>query len=191
MDERPPTKSRHVERQHPGVIDRRHFVGEATARRIGRLTFPVYELAQGDDVLARIGRFGWFRIFFGPGQKVELADGDRWRVRAMGVAGAICPIIVDAAGQKLAIASLGAGGYGINDKDDAYVFYSTDPRRFGGGNHWILRRFEDELAVVTRSPMSVTATRSLPLGIAMLCFVLVRYGIPGESAPRIPAMSWG
>jgi len=173
------------------ALNRRQVLGTATVRRIGRWAFPVYELVQNDEVLARLGRFGWYSIFFGSGQKIELANGDRWRIPSVGVAGNICPRVIDATRRKVAVSALGAGNYGINGKDYGYVLYPADPRRFGRSNGWILRQHEEDLAVVTRYPLAIRAAHPVPLGAVFLSFVLARYGIPGELAPTTPPLNWG
>ncbi len=175
--------------ESPGVDGGRHVLGAATVRRIGGWRFPTYELAQDGEVLALLGRLGWFRVYFGPGQRIELPDGSRWRIRSVAVGAALCPIVVDSSRDKVAIAGIGHGTYRINTKDYACVFFPADRRRFGR-RRWMLRHFEEELAVVTRSPLSIEAMRPVPLGVVLLCFVLARYGIPGEAVPRLPSFSW-
>jgi hypothetical protein len=170
---------------------RLHLLGTASVRRIGRWRFPVFELAQDGDVLAVMGRYGWFNIFFGSGQRIELTNGNRWRIPSVGVAGNICPRVVDADGRKVAVGALGFGNYGINGRDYGYVLYAAEPRRFGRANRWILRHHEDDLAVVNRWPLSIEASQPVPLGAVFLCFVLARYGIPGELGPTVPKFHWG
>ena len=159
-------------------------------RRIGSWSFPVYELVQNDAVLARLGRFSWYSIYFGSGQRIELPNGDHWRIPAVGIAGNICPRVVDGAGRKIAISGLGAGTYGINGRDYGYVLYPANPHRFGGSNDWVLREYGDDLAAVTRLPLAIRAASPVPLGAVLLSFVLVRFGIAGELAPSIPSLKW-
>ena len=175
----------------PDFRNRRHLSGAATVRRKRRWAFPAFELMQDGDSLAAMGRFGWFSIFFRSGQRIEFADGESWRIKSRGVAGNICPIVVDSTGRKVAVSGLGVGCYGINGEDYACVLAAAEARRLGRANRWVLRHFEDELAVVTQHPLSIEATHPVPLGAVLLSFVLVRYGIPGESAPRMPSLRWG
>ena len=63
--------------------------GLAELRRVGRIRFPVFELVQDGVVLASMGRAGWFKLFFGRGRRIELADGSRWRLTALGAGGVI------------------------------------------------------------------------------------------------------
>ena len=149
----------------------------------------MFALTRNGEVLALTGRWGWFKVFFGFGVRIELPDGDRWRIRSVGVGGAIWPVIVDSSRRKVATAGIAHGTYGINTKHGAFVFIPSG-RRGAGRKRWMLRRFEEELAVVTRSPLSVEAMHPVPLGAVLMCFVLMRYGIPGESAPRFPSFRW-
>jgi len=167
------------------------FVGKATMRRVGGWRFPKYELIQDGAVLARLGRGGWLRIYIGRGQRVDLADGERWTVRSIGAGNTFYPVIVDASRRKVALAGFTHGTYGINGKDYACALYPSDKPLIGRANRWILRHFEDELAVITRHPLSVEARLPVHLGAVLISFALVRYGLPEESSPVIPALSWG
>lgn len=167
------------------------LVGRADVRRVSRWKFPVYELRQDDEVLARLGRGGWFKTYLGSGQRVDLPNGDRWTVRATGRGGSTLPIIVDSQRRRVTTAGLTHGTYGITGKDFACVLTPKDTTLFGRENKWILRQFEDELAIITRSPLSVLAAHPVHLGAVLMSFVLVRYGVPEESAPRVPAFHWG
>ena len=164
--------------------------GRAALHKVGSLRFPVYELVSGGVVLARLGRPGWWRIFFGRGQPIELADGTRWRLRAVGMAGAICPVIVDSDFRKVAQAAPDHGGYGINGKDWAYVFFPTERHRLVRANQWILRRHEENVGLATRTPWEITTTSPLPVGAAILTLTLIRYAIPGESGLGVPRFRW-
>lgn len=145
----------------------REVLGRAELRRVGRLRFPVFELTANGQRLALVGRFGWLNTFFGSGPRVELPDGEQWRIRSALVAKATCPVIFDARGRKIAVASLGTGNYGINGRDYACVLYPAEPRRLGKGNTWMLRRFEEHLAIVTRHPLAIEAAHPVPLAAAL------------------------
>lgn len=170
--------------------ERHSLRGSANLQRLSRWRFPVQELVQDGIVLARLGRTGWFKVFFGKGQRIELADGTRWTVRARSVAGTICPVVVDGSGRKVAMAGLTPGGYGINGKDWAYELLPTSRPKFGRADMWRLRRHDREEAVVSRTSLSVEASSPVHLGAVLLSFVVVRYGLPEESAPRIPTFRW-
>lgn len=160
-------------------------------RRVGWWRFPVFELASGQEVLARLARPGWIRIFFGRGQLIELADGRRWRLRAVGIAGAICPVIVDSDMRKVAIAMPRHAGYGVNGRDWAYAVVPAQPRRLVRSNRWIIREHEDNIGVATRTPWQVTTTRTVPLAAAILALTLATHEIPGESGLGTPNVRWG
>jgi hypothetical protein len=151
----------------------------------------VFELVADGAVLARLGRSGSWRIFFGRGQVIELPDGTRWRLRAVGKASAICPVIVDADGRKVALASPHHGGYGLNGPDWAYVLYPTKQHRFIRSNRWILRHHEQDIGVVTRTPREIAATSPVPIGAVILSLMLTVHATPGEAELGIPAFRWG
>ena len=168
------------------------FVSEkALLSSTGQRRFPAYELVVGDTTVARLGRFGWWRIYFGRGQRIELADGTSWRLRAIDSADAICPVIVNTENKKVALAAPFHGVYGLNGADWSYVLYPAKKRGFTRPNHWILRHHEDDVAVVSNSPTGVEASEPVPLGAVFLSFVLTRYAIPGESGLGVPPMRWG
>lgn len=167
------------------------LVGVAAVHRVGRWRFPVYELKVDGLVLARLGRSGLWRIFFGRGQPIELADGSRWRLRSLGMAGAICPVIVDSETRKVALAAPHHGGYGLNGPDWAYVLYPSERHRFVRSNHWILREYEENVGVVTRTPWRIETTSPVPLGAVVLALSLAVYAIPGESKLEVPRVRWG
>jgi len=162
----------------------RHVQGMAVVTRVGRVRFPVYELRQNGRVLASMGRSGLIKVMFGRGQRVELADGTVWRVKAMGIAGSICPAVFDADRRRVAISSLQDGKYGMNGRDYGCILYAADKPRFSRADRWIMREYETELAELTRYPSSIRAVEPVHLGAVILSFVLMRYGILGESAPR-------
>lgn len=165
--------------------------GSAVLRRTGWWDFPTHELVAGTQVVARLGRAGWWRIFFGRGQPIELADGRRWRLRATGMAGAICPVLVDSEVRKVAFAAPAHGGYGINGADWAYILYPAERRRFARSNEWILREFEEDVGVASRSPRRVETTTAVPLSAVLLTLTLVVFAIPGENKLFVPEFRWG
>lgn len=166
-------------------IDSHEMVGRAEVRRVGRVRFPVYELVQGDVTLASMGRTGWIKVFMGRGQRIELADTSEWRLKSLGSGGAVAPAIFDADKRKIAVSSVAVGGYGINGKTFGFMFYRGEKKRFSRANRWILRHYEDEVAVVARYPAAIDASDPVHLGAVLLAFALVRHGILGESRPRL------
>jgi hypothetical protein len=113
-----------------------------------------------------------------------LADGSKWRLKSLECAGAVCPAILDADKLKIAVSSVAGGGYGINGKAFGFMFYRGEKKRFSRANRWILRHYEDEVAIVARYPAAIDASEPVHLGAVLLAFTLVRYGILGESRPR-------
>ena len=71
------------------------------------------------------------------------------------------------------------------------MLYPAEKPAVGRANRWILREFEEELAVITRTPSSVEARLPVHLGAALLALFLVRYRLPEESAATVPAFRWG
>ncbi len=166
------------------TVDQHEMQGRAEVRRVGRVRFPVFELVQGDVVLASMGRTGWVKVFLGRGQRIELADGSRWRLTSLGAGGAICPAILDDAKRKIAVSSVAVGGYGINGMTFGFTLHLGDRNPFGRANRWVLRFYEDEIATVMRHPSGVDAAVPVHLGAVLIAFALARYGIVGESRPR-------
>jgi hypothetical protein len=140
--------------------------------------------------LAELGRAGWLKIYMGRGQWIRVADGDQWRIRAIGDHGSIIPVIFDENRRKVAIAGSNHGAYGVTGRDFACSLYPAVKPRVGRANEWKLRQFENELATITRHPLSVDATRPVHLAAVFLAFVLVRHGLPADSVPRVPAFRW-
>lgn len=135
-----------------------------------------------------MGRTGWFRTFLGRGQRIDLPDGSRWRLRAITVGGDICPVILDSSRRKIAIAAEAHGAYGINTKDDAFMLYRSGKR--GPARHrWVLRHFENEVAIIS-ADQAVQAVQPVPLGVVLVSFVLIRYGLPSDAVPKLPGFSW-
>lgn len=64
-----------VQTRHlPSVRRMEQVLGAASIRRVGRLRFPVAvfvadETSEG-RILAKLGRDGWFRVFFGLGRRI-------------------------------------------------------------------------------------------------------------------------
>ena len=141
-------------------------------------------------MLARMGRTGWLRIYMGPGQRITIADGEHWRVRAIGTRGSMVPVIFDSSGRRIAMAGSNHGTYGITGRDFACSLYPADNPLVGRANKWTLRQFEDELANITRYPLSVEAKIPTHLGAVFLSFILVRHGLPDDSVPGVPSFRW-
>ena len=169
-----------------------HVLGSASIRRIGALTFPTFLFVaengtSEETVLARLGRDGWFRVFFGRGRRVELSDGTPWRVTAVGVGPHIEPRVMGQGGKLAVAASNGNRSYAINGRDYAYNFYPTS-RKVVRKPAWLLREHDTELA--TFKSHSMHAEHPIPMAAALLCFTLLKYGIPGEASLGIPKFHW-
>ena len=168
------------------------ILGSASIRRVGWLAFPSFVLeatggADGATMLARLGRDGWFRLYFGRGRRVELSDGASWRIQSLERTGQLLPIVTCAEGKLAVGASIGNRSYGVYGSDYAFSLYRSKPGAFNKSS-WILRQYEDELA--TFWPGHVHADRPIPLAAALLCFTLVKYGVPADAAPSVPKLHW-
>ncbi|MDR9449723.1 MAG: hypothetical protein RI637_00780 [Acidimicrobiia bacterium] len=170
-----------------------HVLGPASIRRIGMLAHPVavFESQDGSPegkVLARLGRDGWFRVFFGRGRRVELPDGTAWRVAAIGAGGCIVPVVLCERGKLAVAAAHGTRSYGINGRDYAYNLYRQSR---AGLRHstWSLREHDTVLA--TFRLHSMFADHPVPLAAALLGFTLIKYGVPGEADSGVPQFRWG
>ncbi|MDF1594607.1 MAG: hypothetical protein P1T08_00730 [Acidimicrobiia bacterium] len=162
-------------------------LGAASVRRVGVLRFPV-SIVEGEDghVLARLGRGGWFKVFFGRGRRVELPDGTAWRVTATGAGSCIVPMVTCSGGKLAVAAPHGKRSYGINGRAYAYNIY---PASQAGLRRWSLREHETELGRF--GSHSMYASHPIPLATALLCFTLIRYGVPGDADLGVPGFRWG
>jgi hypothetical protein len=151
---------------------------------------PYVERLVGDDGdLAWLGRHGWMRVFFGPGQRIGVAGGEEWRLRAVGSGPYICPVVMSPAG-KLAVASPGIKNYLITGPDWAYALNPADGDRWRRARWWTLRVHEQDVALFTRQPSRLDADTPIPLPAVVLCLMLMRYGIPGEADLNVPSFKW-
>ncbi len=179
----PPAGPRVEERLTPHAL-----VGHANLRRVGWWGFPIYELVQDGEPVAHMGRAGWFRIFLGRGQRIELPDSSRWRLRAITAGGDIWPVVLDGLGRKVAIGGVAHGAYGINTRDAAFMLY-REGRSRRARRRWVLRHFETEVATISSEP-AINAIQPVPLGVVLVSFVIVRYGLPSDASPKLPGFSW-
>jgi hypothetical protein len=162
--------------------------GEGRVRRVPGSFFPAHEVVFGSEVVAHLGRYSWWSIYFRRGQRVLLADRE-WRLAAITRGRAICPLLVDEEGRRVATTAVGARNYGIQGRDFAYVLNPTGPGRPDAWTLWI--RDVEEVGVVRRRSLSVFLTDPVPLAVVLLAWVLVRFGIPGEGPTGVPVISWG
>ena len=166
--------------------------GAATLQRTGSFTFPVSRFVLEDgtpegEVLAKLGRQGWFRTFFGPGRRVELTNGESWRIAATEEGPYIVPIVICDRGKLAAGSPQGDRTYVVHGSDFAYNFYPV--ASFGLRKPtWLLREHERELATFGSS--SMYAAHPVPLAVALVCFTLIKYGVPGDADLGIPEFRW-
>lgn len=165
------------------------LTGMIELRRVGRWRFPVYAVVHDGVEIAAAGRWGWLRIYFGSGVRIDLAGGSHWRIRSATMGGHICPLVIDQDRRKVAIAAPGAGNYGISTRTAGYGLYPHGRRRWSSRS-WTLREHDHDVAGVTRRPLTVEAAEPVHLGALLLSLVLIRYGLPDDARPRIPAFNW-
>lgn len=174
-----------------GIADERLIhPGRVAIRRSRRWSFPAYQLLRQESLVASFGRYSMLNIYFGPGQRISLSDGTRWRLRAIGVGGAICPIVTDADGRRISQSGLMARHYGINTPGHAYGLIRAEQSVLGTVNRWILTHEEDYVMHLTRRPREALIVAAVPLATVLLSFVLMDFGIPGEDAPRFSVFGW-
>ncbi len=81
----------------------------------------------------------------------------------------------------------GNRSYGINGRSFAYNLYPAGRR--AGLRRWSLREHETELG--TFESNSMLADHPIPLAAALLCFTLIKYGVPGDANLWVPQSRWG
>ncbi len=146
----------------------------------------------GGTVVAEMARPGWFRHVLGRGQAIRLPDGRWWRLMSVEVAKHVCPVVVAEEGGKVAIAEPAPGGeYRVTTRDRGF---SLVPGRGNGtlwrAKRWTVREWGDEVAIITRRPRSIVASRPIPLGAVLVAFAAIEYGIPGEGDMGVPPLQW-
>lgn len=160
----------------PNVIE-----GPIQLRRVGRSGFPTHELIAARVVVARLGRDGTLRTFFGRGRRVELADGTQWRIRATTAGPYIVPIIRASDGM-VATSGPQAGRrcYGINGQHFGYVMVPLGRVKMFDEVSWAMRRHEVEVATIDAGGV-IHTTEPIPTAAALMAFTLIAHGIPGEA----------
>ena len=153
----------------------------------GGVRFPAYEIELDGSTLALLGRYSWFRIFFGRGQPIEIAGGARWRLRAASCGRLVCPVIVDTHDRKVVMGAYADLSYGINGRNYGYMLYGADSRR-RRSRKWILREHESDVASLTLQPRRAVISQPIPLAAVLLSFVLMQFGVPGENELKLPPM---
>jgi hypothetical protein len=167
--------------------------GRVTVRRARLLRFPSYRVTTEQGLEVNLGRYGALNIyFFGPGQKIALPWGVRWRLTAAARGSGLTAVVANEDHRRLAVAAPGAvaGNYGVNGRDYAYTLNPAEGG-FGRARLWDLFAGEDAVARFTRRPFGAVCTAAVPLPVVLLGLLLTRYGIPGEKELRMPQLNWG
>lgn len=164
-------------------------VGRADLERIGAFTFPVWNLNNEGESLARLGRVSWWSVYFGFGMRVVTDDGSRWKLGSHESGGAISARLFDDRGQRIALGTIGPAGYGIHGEHFNYLLFPNAANR-AFENDWTLSSSESQIARISRTPTSLETTTPVPLPAVVMTFVLVRLGIPGEKKLAMPSVQW-
>lgn len=172
------------------LLSSKLIVGEASVRRVGAVRFPVWDLVIDGKTLARLGRMSWWSIYFGFGQKVQLVDGSQWRIRSVESNGMISALVVNSAGLKVALGSIGSSGYLIVGKDFSYKLLPLRSNAILLPNEWILSSDDAICARVQRHPMRITALAPVPVSAAVIAMALLRVGIPGDKKMSYSSVNW-
>lgn len=164
------------------LVTSRLIDGSAEFRRLNRIRFPTEELVDRTGVVAHLGRDGSLRIFFGPGRRVRLSDGDEWRIKATTFGRHIVPIITSDEG-KVAVSSplFARQSYGLNGKDYGLTLIPLGKSGMWRPSSWALRRHDVEIATIDFPERRISPAESIPLSAVILAFTLIMHGIPGEA----------
>lgn len=156
--------------------------GSARLQRVGRKGFPTEELVEQDRTLARLGRDGSMRIFFGKGRRVQLADGTEWRIKAATSGRHIVPVIQSPTGTVAISAPLFAKrSYGINGHGYGLALIPLGKTGMRTPGLWVIRRHEEEIAAIDYHERTIHAPEPLAVAAAIMAFTLITHGIPGEA----------
>jgi hypothetical protein len=165
-----------IERVLPNVVE-----GPIELRRVGRSGFPTHELIAARGCVARLGRDGTLRTFFGRGRRVQLVDGPEWRIKATTDGPYIVPIIKAATGIVATSApQAGRRCYGINGKHFGYVMVPLGRVTMFDEVGWAMRRHQVEVATIDPEHV-IHTTEPIPIAAALMAFTLIAHGIPGEA----------
>lgn len=159
-------------------------------RRVGLFRFPVWELVNDGQTLARLGRSSGWSIYFGFGQKIQFVDGTLWRIRSVESSGMISAVVVNSSGLKVALGSIGPSGYLIVGKDFSYRLLHDRPDTVFLPNEWTLTSDGAICANVRRTPLRITAAAPIPTAAVVISMALVRVGILGGKKMGFPPVQW-
>lgn len=166
------------------------ILGAVSVHRAHFARFPAFELQAEGGLKVGMGHYSALNIYFGWGQRLVLSTGPAWRIIAVQKGPLLHPMVLNEARQRLAMASPGAGNYGINGRDYAYTLNAAEAARFGRPGRWDLFRGEDRVARFTRRPFGADCEQPLPLPAVLLALLLTRLSIPGEADLHLPQMRW-
>ena len=167
--------------------------GAVAVRRSHLLRFPAYELRADPGIAAGLARYAALNIFFvGRGQRIAFSGGLEWRLTSIPRGPSLAAVVANEEGRRLAMATAGAvaGRYGINGRDYAYTL-NPAVAGFGRPRLWDLSAGEEVVARFTRRPFGGACRAPVPLPAVLLCLLLARFGIPGETELRMPDLNWG
>ncbi len=151
-------------------------------RHIGGFGFPIDELVSNEMSIAKLGRDGSLKIFFGPGRRVLLADGTEWRIKGATSGRHIVPIVKSAAGTVAFAGPLyGKRTYGITGRDFAYNIVPLGRVGLMTPGLWGIRDRQDEIGRLYQRAKRIDVAQAFPVAAALLVFALVTHGIPGEN----------
>ncbi len=156
------------------------------------LGFPWGNVVRGEERLAAVGRYSALNIFLGRGQRIELADGERWRLKSVKWHRYVCPRVVDSEGLRLSTSAVGPGNYAITSRDRGFTLIPAE-KRPGRPRAWELLEFDEPVGRVDRNldvnPYIARMDVEVPLHVVLLSFALAAFGIMGEKDLLAPA--WG
>lgn len=151
-------------------------------RHIGGFGFPTHELVSAETRIAKLGRDGSLKIFFGKGRRVVLADGAEWRIKAGTMGRHIVPLIKSAEGTVAFAGPLpGKRNYGITGADFAYNIVPLGKVGLMTPGLWGIRDRQDEIGRLFQKPARIEVAQPFPTAAALLAFTLVTHGVPGEN----------
>lgn len=167
----------------PALTIPRELASPIRLHHIGGFGFPTDELVSEGRSIAKLGRDGSLKIFFGPGRKVMLADGNEWRIKATTTGRYIVPIVVSPYGTVAMAGPLdGKRSYGITGKEFAYNVVPLGRVGLRKPGLWGLLDRERPVGEIHQRRREIIADEPLPIAAVLLAFTLVAHGIPGEAA---------
>ncbi len=141
------------------------LAGKATVRRLRRWKFRSLRTRTRRERAGPDGSDGWFKVYLGSGQRIDIPSRDRWTIRSIGIGGSFSPLIVDSSGRKVALAGMSHGATASTGRTTRVSSPRWTNQWSAAANTWSLRRFEDDLATITRYPLSID-TRHTPCILA-------------------------